>query len=561
MKYILPMVKVHYLYHLKRKYEKVLSFFESKVCKGVFINRIMVVAILLVPFILTNILYLLLASSISRFYPEHTSLVVSIYFIVFIISFVAESFAASQRILLPVNRDVFSLAPISNRKIVLLNWFLQFMTHSFGMLIQFISVGIVLLLTTSYFNKVEYWVFFLFFIGTVVLMHCSLTIYLCFVSYKNIVKGYYLNSLFMSLIKSVIVFIVSLSIFNFIFTLIQSIRLTLDKRSFWQTTGYFIRSILEKFTSVSQAFSGINHISAGLKILIASLIFFIVTYILLAGKWVRTEWQYSKNGRKDWLELVKCFYQQRTKNEILKTQIIKLFESREQLRNNYSYFYLHHFNFIFVALAVSIRSVGIDNGFAYVLLIYIIYNTCSKDAFSQVELFPGLLRFDSERNAMTIYKLTGVPFSAVYKSKINLQRMLGLPEFCIMFTIYWFVLQPSLTVLLFGISLALFNFVVNPHLDTITSFVFPHFKYQHFTEVEEFVEDSFIVDKIGYQFKRAIVLLFIFLVLFLLFLEVSLDIIFIWSAILYLPVTLLSYIMIKRIITKKEEYYDKSDFT
>ena len=112
---------------------------------------------------------------------------------------------------------------------------------------------------------------------------------------------------------------------------------------------------------------------------------------------------------------------------------------------------------------------------------------------------------------------------------------------------------------MFALSLGIFNFAITPHLNTISSFIFPHFNYQHFSDIDQFFEDGFMRDKIGYKFRQIISLISFFTMIFMIILDFSLDYILFTESIVYLATTAISLPIIKGIVLKKEEKYATKD--
>ncbi|EPB8221009.1 hypothetical protein LI034_12450 [Clostridium perfringens] len=216
-------------------------------------------------------------------------------------------------------------------------------------------------------------------------------------------------------------------------------------------------------------------------------------------------------------------------------------------------------NFIFIALAVASKKINQDHTIILLIINYILFNSCSNDAFSSVDLFPGLLRFDSLKKGILLYRLSGTSFLKRYNTLIWQQRLLGIPEFIIMFVIYILILSPTIYQMFFGMCISLFNFIISPHLSTISSFIFPHFNYQHFAEMDEFIEDEFIIDKIGYKFKEGIALVMIVLTLFLIFFDISFKYIYLCIGITYIISSIIVSKMIKSLLIRREMKYDRQD--
>ncbi|MCX0369059.1 hypothetical protein, partial [Clostridium perfringens] len=251
---------------------------------------------------------------------------------------------------------------------------------------------------------------------------------------------------------------------------------------------------------------------------------------------------------KDWINFLKKCFINFSKNKLIIFYWESFFNNRQQLQRHYSFFYIHYLNFIFIALAVASKKINQDHTIVLLIINYILFNSCSNDAFSSVDLFPGLLRFDSLKKCILLYRLSGTAFLERYNILIWQQRLLGIPEFLIMFIIYILILSPTIYQIFFGICISLFNFIISPHLSTISSFIFPHFNYQHFAEMDEFIEDEFIIDKIGYKFKEAISLVIIVLTLFLIFFDISFKYIYLCIGITYIISSIILSKMIKSLL-------------
>ncbi|BCC49562.1 hypothetical protein BCJMU02_4871 [Bacillus cereus] len=96
-----------------------------------------------------------------------------------------------------------------------------------------------------------------------------------------------------------------------------------------------------------------------------------------------------------------------------------------------------------------------------VFTIFVIFNSISRDAFEAgTTLFPGIVRFDGEGKSIVLYRITGTDLKQVYKQKLIFQRILGLFEFTLTFTIIMMILSVTGLELLFVLCLVLLNFYV-----------------------------------------------------------------------------------------------------
>lgn len=554
MKHIFNYIKINYNYHLIRKYEILINILRNKFSLDIEKNKIGFLYLLKIISLVFNFLIIFIGLFfLINNYKNYIDSLFIIAVAMFLITFLAKSFSTSEKILYPVGKQILELSPIPNSNIILLIWFSNFVLHDSG---QFLIYNFTLFYLSGFIYSfpTQFLLIVLLNVG-LILANISLTIFICKVNYKNIIKGFYWGNFIISFIKSVLFFTISYFFSNFIISLI-SIFVDYSDGKKIISTNYFniiFKSILDK-VSLS-----IELLNVGvLLFFILSLIAFFILHCKYSGMWLRKNWDLSFIG-KDWLEYIFTFYSFFVKSPILLSQLRIFLNSREQLRNNYSYFFLHPINFIFVGIAIAFKHSDINSSFATLLFSYMIINTFSKDSFSQIDLFPGILRFDSEKYAINIYRLSGVSVLNLYKAKVNLQRILGLPELIIMGMIYYIIFNPSYYIIIFGISLILYNIIITPHLNTLSSYVFPHFKYQHFSELEEFVEDSLFVDKIGFQFKRAMILIFIFSTLTLLFFDVPTNIIYLILSAIFISLIFIYLCIIRKIIIKKTHKYEQGD--
>ena len=554
MKYIYDYIKINYNYYLIRKYEFLINILKNKFSIDIEKNKIGFLYFFKMISLSFNFFIIYIGLKfLTNTYKDHINSLFIIVAFLFSLIFLVKSFSISEKILQPVGKQILELSPLTNRNIILLIWFSNFILHESG---QFLIFNLSLLYLSGYvYSFPTNFVIIFMMNAALILANISLTIFICKVNYTNIIKGFYLGSFIISFIKSVLFLLVSYFFSTFIINLISIFVDYSDSKKIL-STNYFNILLINILDKISLSIDLVN--TGVLLFLILALLAFSILHYKYSGIWLRKNWDLSFIG-KDWLEYIYSFYSFFVKSPILLAQLRIFLNSREQLRNNYSYFFLHPTNFIFVGIAIAFKHSDIDSDFVNLLFTYIIINIFSKDAFSQIDLFPGILRFDSEKYAINIYRLSGVSLFDLYKSKVNLQRILGVPELIIMGVIYYSIFNPNYYIIIFGISLILYNIIITPHLNTISSYIFPHFKYQHFSELEEFVEDNLFVDKIGFQFKRAMILIYIFSILTLLFFDVPTNIIYLTLSVIFTSLIFIYIWIIKKILIKKTRKYEQGD--
>src|SRR5690606_26659129 len=155
-------------------------------------------------------------------------------------------------------------------------------------------------------------------------------------------------------------------------------------------------------------------------------------------------------------------------------------------------------------------------------------------------LFPGILRFDSEGQILRLYRVTNTAPTVLYQSKINCQRLLGLFEMLLIVSICLFIIHPSIQEIYFISGIIMMNFIVTPHITTLSTFMFPHLKNQHYSEMEDYVETDFVIDKLAYQFRQIIFFCIAIPFLILVFFEMNIKLIYLIIGTIFIIISILS---------------------
>lgn len=543
-------------YYLNKKYEKLYNFIEINFKLNLFSNLFPCLILSLLMFIVSITIYSSFTIWFSDKFSDYIKEIFFVYSLFLLVNVVINSFKLSQKLILPSNKDYMQLFPYKSKTLFLIDWGIEFIISYLSSFIKILLFGA--LVFGRYKGMFEINIYFLIFCIVISALAVSFILpnYMCYVTYRNFIKGFYLNSFVLTLIKSSTVFLVSLPVFNVLLSVLENIKI--KDRAPNINIELVINSIFKSFSTILEhiKFLQINQIILVTALL---LVICIIFYHCISGVWLRTEWHRCNPNKMDWLDILNKFFSKSSKNILMKLQWKNFFNNRVQLQQNYSHFYLHPFNFIHVALAVSLKNLGISNLIPLYIGLYIIFNSCAADSFGSVDLYPGLMRFDSIGNTIVLYRLTGSHFSDHYYRLINQQRILGLPEYFIMMFIHFSIIKPSIPIIMFALSLGIFNFAITPHLNTISSFIFPHFNYQHFSDIDQFFEDGFMRDKIGYKFRQIISLISFFTMIFMIILDFSLDYILFTESIVYLATTAISLPIIKGIVLKKEEKYATKD--
>ncbi|MGR5992936.1 hypothetical protein [Bacillus thuringiensis] len=468
----------------------------------------------------------------------------------------------TKRVLSPVDKNILYLLPYSNRNLYLYTWLLKFSVHNINSILQSIILGISIY---TMFGNVNY--FILLLIG---LLICSImvsyivTLYICVFYVKCIQTGYKIAAFITSIFKGWMIYICTYFIANWIvhwLISVEDIRQISTWKNlidvFFKQIKIYIFELNIKELVYSNSFNTIIFTAVTILVVVGGSI-----HYLLAGKWYRSQWETPfKGDYSDWILVLNKFFNKFVKSPLLKVQIQNFFNSRIQLSHHYSYFFGHYFNYAFIALSSIVATLPNTGSVDIVkfVLIYIIFNSISKDAYETITLFPGLLRFDSDSGILRLYRMSNVSFSKLYHSKIQFQRFLGSVEiFCIVI-ICLCIIKPSLQETFFISCVITLNYCITPHITTLSTYMFPHLHNQHYSEMEDYVETEFVIDKVAYQFRQIIFFCTATPFLMLVFLEINTDWMYLIIGSLFVIISFVSLKLIKNIIKKAESKLNQMD--
>ncbi|MCQ6527837.1 hypothetical protein [Bacillus mycoides] len=381
---------------------------------------------------------------------------------------------------------------------------------------------------------------------------------------KCIQKGYKILAFISSMCKGGVVYIITYFITKWIVYWIINLQ-DIRKLSNWD---YLVDIFFEQISDGIKVFHIKDFIySVHFKVWVLILLVLLVgvclsIHGLFAGKWYRTHWETPFTEEyHDWLSFLKTSLAKLTTNPLLKMQIQNFFGNRLQLSYHYSYFFGHYFNYALIAVAAVVSTLSELENIDTIkfVLIYIIFNVMSKDAYETITLFPGLLRFDSEGKILHLYRMTNTPFTMLYQIKIHFQRLLGTLEMACIVIICLVMIQPNIPEIYFISCVITMNFLLTPHITTLSTFMFPHLKNQHYSEMEDYVETEFVIDKIAYQFRQILFFCSAVPFLLLVFFEIDISWIYILIGTLFIFLSFISLKIINGFIKKAAAKLNQSD--
>ncbi|KMN68148.1 MULTISPECIES: hypothetical protein [Bacillus cereus group] len=507
------------------------------------------------------IIYLGISYFLSQYLNSFEAWIMYSLYFVGIIGII-NGISLTKRVLSPVDKNILYLLPYSNRNLYLYTWLLKFSVHNVNSILQSIILGISIYIM---FGNVNY--FILLLIG---LLICSImvsyivTLYICVFYVKCIQTGYKIAAFITSIFKGLMIYICTYFIANWIvhwLISVEDIRQISTWKNliavFFKQIKIYIFELNIKELVYSNSFNNIIFTAVTILVVVVGSI-----HYLLAGKWYRSQWETPfKGDYSDWILVLNKFFNKFVKSPLLKVQIQNFFNSRIQLSHHYSYFFGHYFNYAFIALSSIVATLPNTGSVDIVkfVLIYIIFNSISKDAYETITLFPGLLRFDSDSGILRLYRMSNVSFSKLYHSKIQFQRFLGSVEmFCIVI-ICFCIIKPSLQETFFISCVITLNYCITPHITTLSTYMFPHLHNQHYSEMEDYVETEFVIDKVAYQFRQIIFFCTATPFLMLVFLEINTDWMYLIIGSLFVIISFVSLKLIKNIIKKAESKLNQMD--
>ncbi|HBI03821.1 MAG TPA: hypothetical protein DDY49_07320, partial [Paenibacillaceae bacterium] len=365
------------------------------------------------------------------------------YAIILISLFISAGFVPN--VLLPADENILNTSPLSNKEIFIFHWMAHLFNYHISFFIYILIFSLVLFLSLSVTKT--FWFSLIIFLLFILLLIFSISIFLCIVTVNRIREGFRWSTLLISLVNGFIAFIISYIICHSIFSwvtsnpnflagsswsqLIEEFFITYKQILDYSVHSYFIVFYLAKL-SIENDF--MNYIFPLLFFITLIHILFIFSY-LNAGKWHRTAWETRSKIKKDWIDVIQQVFLLFSKNIYFRTQVLNLFRNRIQISHHYTFFFFHYSNYIFLGIAAgAMGTVTNDFPILRLCLLFFLYNAISRDAFEAgTTLFPGILRYDGEGKTIQIYRITNDNPLNLYKAKIQLQRLLGMAEFIIIF--------------------------------------------------------------------------------------------------------------------------------
>ncbi|PGT50506.1 hypothetical protein COD14_31185, partial [Bacillus cereus] len=121
------------------------------------------------------------------------------------------------------------------------------------------------------------------------------------------------------------------------------------------------------------------------------------------------------------------------------------------------------------------------------------------------------------------------------------------------------MIRPTIQEIYFISCIIIMNFLLTPHITTLSTFMFPHLKNQHYSEMEDYIETEFVIDKIAYQFRQILFFCSAVPFLLLVFFEINMNWIYISIGTLFIFLSFISLKIIDRFINKAVVKLNQSD--
>ncbi|RIN12634.1 hypothetical protein [Staphylococcus warneri] len=247
------------------------------------------------------------------------------------------------------------------------------------------------------------------------------------------------------------------------------------------------------------------------------------------------------------------------KLSILKLQFINLFSDFQELILHRPYLYISYTVWLYLGIILGLTSYA-DNKFAMLFSITIISSSILKEGLSAgPDLFSKVLRFDSDGKSIVLYRIANIELKKVYTAKLNAIRLLGIKEPIIIIIAMIIMLKMDWKLILIIGILSVSNLIIVPHLSLLPSYISPHFKYQHFSELDHFEEQNLLDDTIFDKLKSCYSFSIYLIIIFALITERSYNdlVTFIIFWLLLLTIFLLTFVNI--ILRKTNKSWRKRD--
>lgn len=491
-------VESQYKYSIMQSHEVINTFFKSKFNKEVHIKIITYLNIikkLLNYSVFYLITFVFLDKQNQLSYTEILTLAYSVFFFIPLLN----KMKFFHRLFQPVDFPILYTTPLSNKQIFSLSYLSIFIRKK----LQDVPYYYILALLVSNQHQdslLSYWIItcIVYFSGE--LLGYSMLIVTSKVKLRRVKKGYGFTSFLLVHFIGIILFIGVYSLFRTIFLWSFEVDILQVENylsqiylSLTDTLSTLVSLQLKVHTVPAVAINFLLNNESGniffVYVLITCIIF--IVSFRKSGSWYRKDLKTINSKKKDWISIILNVYLGFSKSIFSKIQIKRMFNS-EEMPSSYIFFLFNYYNYIWLGVASAVYGLDINERPIFrILLLYFLFNIISRDSFtSGITWFSNIFRFDGEGRSLEMYKISGVDLYNVYKSKINLERMMGLFDFFILFTAIGLILNLSVYEFLYVLSLSIFNFSCMPHLKILPSYIMPHVNRAHYSETGEYLEEK-----------------------------------------------------------------------
>lgn len=471
-------------------------------------------------------------------------------FLIFLVG-VSSGFSLTRRVISPLDRELLLVTPLSVRSAFHLNWISGFILDFFWTYFYLMAFFVYLFFT--YEMTVYFVVYALLNLGASIILAYIVSIAKCLVLVKRIEYGFkWLAFLFSFLIGLFILFI-SIIFFHGLFFWLSNepnifilgsyIKLISDTLSVF----FNYMSFLYQFPNlisylVSMLVFSNNEGLVGVIISFSTLSLIAFLCYQFAGCWYAISWTTPKNKYEDWIYYIEKRLASVLRNTFTKVQVHHWLRDRLIISQNYTYFFGHFFLYVYLAIAISLAQPEINlSPLVKLIILFLLFNSMSRDAFDTVSLFPSLFRFDGDGRVIELYRITNTNLYQLYKSKIAIQRVIGSFECIIMTTLLLLIIPLAWYEVIFVLSIVLMNAICVPHLMTLPSFATPHFNRQHFSEAEDYLENDIVQSQVNDRLVQFLLLISIIPIIFLVVIDLPFLQIYLTSSLFILITTCIVY--------------------
>ncbi|WP_071460906.1 hypothetical protein [Bacillus massilinigeriensis] len=551
---LLAILKLKTAYFLSRK----LQFFEKAVSKLFRIKKVGngVSSIFLIWNLFQYGLYFVIVffgySKLKVYFSSYE--ILHLFFFFIFINAIISGFTLIKYVISPVEETLLSLSPLSNRQIYFFTWISNYT-------INILPNYIYIILTFFVINKggtLLSWGIFILYLLFANICSFILTIIGAYISINRITKGFrfstFIINLFWGSLILAVSYWISKSVIYWMINKPNLLSLGEWKGLITVAVKYFKELLIykEQFSTPDVIFSRIltNHPFSymSMAIWVSILVILLGWCITKAGFWYRTSWKHKLRTQRDWLDILEIAFSKFIRSTVEEIQIKNLFRNREQLSQNISFFFFHYTNYMFIGMALGFAALIEFNGNPMFRLIGLtfLFNSVSRDSFeSGNTLFPGIFNFDADGKSVLLYRLSGVTLEKLYDAKVKLQRIFGVPEFMLMFIVFFFILDMNFVELLYVSSICILNIVCIPELKMLPSYMSPHLDFQHYTEIEEYTEREAWGDTVESKLVQFLMFIVFLPPIGLLLLDIEANLVYIICTSVIFIATLIIYQTIK----------------